>query len=202
MMRPIVLTLGVATLAIAWFGVLLNRDNPPFATHMAVHMAVVAVAAPLLALGIRGSYRDPVRRAPQVFSPMLASVLELAVVWFWHTPVLHELARQSALTLIAEQASFLVTGFFLWISVVGGEPENRRAGGIVALLLTAMHMTLLGALLALSQRPFYAHPDAGHESAALDDQHLGGAIMLLVGGLSYLVGALGISWNLLNYRKP
>ncbi|MFN2428347.1 MAG: cytochrome c oxidase assembly protein, partial [Candidatus Binatia bacterium] len=54
------------------------------------------------------------------------------------------------------------------------------------------------ALLALSPRALYAH--AGHGPAALDEQHLGGAIMLGVGGVSYLAGGLWLSMRLLGLR--
>ena len=63
-----------------------------------------------------------------------------------------------------------------------------------------MHMTLLGALLALSPRPLYAHAGEFNGLTALDDQHLGGAIMLLVGGISYLFGGLWLTVRLL--RDP
>jgi putative membrane protein len=33
---------------------------------------------------------------------------------------------------------------------------------------------------------------------AIDDQHLGGAIMLLIGGLSYLLGGLWLTGRLLH----
>jgi cytochrome c oxidase assembly factor CtaG len=54
---------------------------------------------------------------------------------------------------MAEQTAFLVSGLLVWISVFGGDPAQRHtriASGIAALLLTSMHMTLLGALLALA----------------------------------------------------
>jgi putative membrane protein len=57
---------------------------------------------------------------------------------------------------------------------------------------------LLGALFALAPRPLYGHltnGPAGFESLA--DQHLGGAIMLLVGGMSYLIGGLALTAALL-----
>jgi putative membrane protein len=66
-----------------------------------------------------------------------------------------------------------------------------------------MHMTLLGALLALSPRPLYEHAHAAGMVAGLtplDDQHLGGAVMLLVGGVSYLIGGLVLIARLL--REP
>ena len=56
-----------------------------------------------------------------------------------------------------------------------------------------MHMTLLGALLALTPRPLYAHST----EAALEHQHLGGVIMLLVGGIVYLAGGLWLTAGLL-----
>jgi putative membrane protein len=126
---------------------------------MTVHMSVVAVAAPLLAFGVAGGPWDR-RLEVHFFSPLLASLVELAVLWIWHTPALHRAARQNSTAFAAEQASFLVSGLFLWIAVLGGAPPdcaNRNGAGIVALLLTAMHMTLLGALIALSPRRLYAH---------------------------------------------
>jgi putative membrane protein len=93
--------------------------------------------------------------------------------------------------LALEQGTFLASGLLVWMSSVGGDSrDGARAGaGVLALLLTSMHMTLLGALLALPPRALYAHGAHGTISP-LADQHLGGAIMLLVGGVSYLAGGL------------
>jgi putative membrane protein len=60
-----------------------------------------------------------------------------------------------------------------------------------------MHMTLLGALLALTPRPLYDLAERLGPLTALEDQHLGGAIMLLVGAISYLAGGLGLTISLL-----
>jgi putative membrane protein len=126
-------------------------------------------------------------------------------VWAWHTPALHELARQQAWALALEQASFLAAGLFLWLSVLGGEvgidTARRRGVGIVALLLTAMHMTLLGALLALAPRPLYESVHAATGMSALDDQHLSGAVMLVLGGATYLIAGVWLSWGLVRYRR-
>jgi putative membrane protein len=163
---------------------------------MTMHMLVVAVAAPLLALGAAGTRLDPARRWPGLFAPIPVSLVELVVVWVWHAPALHHAARSHGIAFIIEQATFLAAGLALWISVFGGDrprSPNRTGAGIVALLLTSMHMTLLGALLALSPRALYAHGIATH---ALDDQHLGGAIMLVVGGASYLAGGVALTVSL------
>jgi putative membrane protein len=203
-MRATLSMLGVLTLWVVWLGPLPGPRSGSFAAHMTMHMGVVAVAAPLLALGVAGGRFDPVRRAPRWFAPIPASLVELVVVWAWHTPALHHLARHSAAGLVLEQASFLASGLLLWLAVLGGdarERDERTAAGIVALLLTSMHMTLLGALLALPTRPLYLHAvHAGGHVDPLQDQHLGGAIMLVVGGLAYLCGGLWLTARLLRTK--
>jgi putative membrane protein len=202
-MRRVLLICGCLTLAAVWLGPLPQLARQAFWAHMVMHMGVVAVAAPLLAVGVVGGRLDPVRKTPRLFAPIPASILELIVVWTWHAPALHQAARHSTVGLVAEQGMFLLTGLVLWLSACGGETWGRRsraAAGVVGLLLTAMHMTLLGALLALSPRPLYAHVDSFTGLTALEDQHLGGAIMLLVGGIAYLLGGLWLMVGLL--RAP
>jgi putative membrane protein len=190
--------LGLLALAASWSGLFEWLLPGSFAAHMAMHMGVVAVAAPLLAMGLSGGRYDPVCAAPGLFPPLAASVAELIAVWAWHAPALHHFARHELLGLLLEQSTFLATGFWVWMSALGGSGELRseRAGqGCLALVLTSMHMTLLGALLALPPRPlygFHAHSAHGSELSAIDDQHLGGAIMLTVGGLVYLAGGLAL----------
>jgi putative membrane protein len=172
-----------------------------FAAHMTLHMTVVAVAAPLVAIGVAGTAADPVRSMPGLFAPLPASLIELIVVWSWHAPVLHSAARHATQTLLVEQASFITAGLLLWLAVLGGDHEDRRArlgAGVGALLFTSMHMTLLGALFALANRPLFAHASTGPAALSpLADQQLGGTIMLLVGGASYLAGGLALTARLL-----
>ena len=196
------LSCGVLTLAVAWLGPLPSLAPQRFSAHMSMHMAVVAVAAPLIALALAGGPHDPARRFPLLFSAVPASLVELVVVWGWHAPALHHVARASTAGLVAEQGMFLATAFLVWMSAFGdaGRPGDRAGAGVLGLLLTSMHMTLLGALLALSPRPLYAHAGTiAPDISALDEQHLGGAIMLLAGGVSYLAGGLALSATLLKH---
>jgi putative membrane protein len=192
------LALGLLALGASWSGLFVRLLPGSFSAHMAMHMGVVAVAAPLLALGLSGGRYDPVRAAPRLFPPLAASVAELIAVWAWHAPALHHFARHELLGLVLEQCTFLATGLWVWMSALGGPPgmrSERAAQGCLALVLTSMHMTLLGALLALPPRPlygFHAHSAHGSELSAMDDQHLGGAIMLTIGGLVYLAGGLAL----------
>jgi putative membrane protein len=201
-MRYTWLVLGGLTLGAIWFGPLPQLAQRAFFAHMMMHMGVVAVAAPLLALGIAGGRFDPVYKVPAWFAPIPAAVVELVVVWAWHTPALHQEARHCVVGLSAEQGIFLFAGLWVWLSAFGGgvwRGGNRTAAGIVGLLLTAMHMTLLGALLALAPRPLYAHLEGVSRLTPLEDQHLGGAIMLLTGGVAYLAGGLWLTAGLLRH---
>lgn len=205
MMRRALLFSGLFTLAALWFGPLPDLAAYSFTGHMMLHMGVVAVAAPLLAFALAGSSLDPVRRVPAWFPPIPLSLMELVVVWAWHAPALHHAARHSLIGFVAEQGSFLGAGLLVWLSAIGGDPVRRieRAGaGLTALLLTSMHMTLLGALLALSPRALYVHAGHGIASALtpLEDQHLGGAIMLVIGGVAYLAGGLWLAARLVRLK--
>jgi putative membrane protein len=203
MMRGGWCLLGLSVLAIAWLGPLPNLAEHSFAAHMTMHIAVVAIAAPLLAAAIAGTVADPVRTMPQAVAPIPASMVELVVVWAWHVPALHRAARDGAGVFVLEQSLFLAAGVLLWSAAIGGDSEQRRlraGSGIVALLFTSMHMTLLGALFALASRPLFSHglsPDA----SSLTDQHVGGVIMLLVGGASYLAGGLWLTARALRARS-
>jgi putative membrane protein len=129
-------------------------------------------------------------------APILASMIELVIVWAWHVPALHQAARHEGGAFALEQTSFMLAGLLLWIAAIGGDAEQRRlraGGGIVALLFTSMHMTLLGALFALAGRPLFQHEAPASGLSPLVDQQLGGVIMLLVGGASYLLGGLWLT---------
>lgn len=195
--------LGLAALGAAWAGLPLMGGGHSFTLHMAMHMTVVAVAAPLLAF----SLFERAGSLPLVCAPgtaVLASVVEFVVVWAWHAPALHAAARHSAGMLALEQGSFLAAGLLLWASATAGgdgRARQRTAVGVIALLATAMHMTLLGTLLALSPRPLYAaHQAAAFGLTPLEDQHLGGTVMLVVGGAAYLIGGAALMLRLLRQR--
>jgi putative membrane protein len=197
--RGVLLGAGAAILAIVWTPWFEHAFGHGFAAHMARHMGLVAVAAPLIALGLAGGRFDPSRAAPALFPAIPVSLVELAVVWGWHAPAPHVLAREGGGAFVAEQASFLLAGLWLWLACFGGRADRRparSAQGALAMLLTAIHMTLLGVLLAAGARPLFGGHD-GH-LAAIADQQLGGVLMLAVGGLVYLAGGVALVARLLN----
>ncbi|WP_417738172.1 cytochrome c oxidase assembly protein [Rosistilla oblonga] len=200
-MRPMLWNLGWLVLAIAWLGPLPEMASHSFAAHMTLHMAVVAVAAPMLSIAAAGRRWDPVLRFPKLFAPVPASVGELLIVWAWHAPGLHHWARHDAFGFVVEQSMFLAAGVWVWLSAFGGsQPRDRgrSAAGVIGLLLTSMHMTLLGALLVMSPRLLYSHHHGGTGLTPIMDQHIGGAVMLVVGGLAFLTGGLWLTRDLVD----
>jgi len=178
---------GSAVLVLAWAGPLPAMATSFFTAHMALHLLVVCVAAPLLGWALAGKGHVP---------PLLASLLEFILVWTWHVPALHEAARFSLTMFVLEQLSFAAAGTVLWASAF-----REPAGGVAALFLTAMHMTLLGALLTLAPRPLYSALCLGGGGLSpLEDQQLGGVLMAVVGGGADLLGALWLGYRLLREK--
>jgi putative membrane protein len=209
--------MGMLILAAAWCGPLPNMAGHSFTAHMSLHMAVVALAAPALACAAANTWVDPVRYMPGLFAAVPASVVELLIVWAWHAPVLHHAARNTTWGFAVEQGTFLLAGLWLWLSALGSPNQSRsfelsaiaqrRGAGVLALLLTSMHMTLLGALLALSPRLLFQHHEhspisgLGSGLSPLVDQQLGGAVMLVVGGAVYLLGGVWLTGELLRVKR-
>ena len=180
-MRGPYLFAGLGLLALVWTfppeGAL-----PTFAAHMLRHMVLVAVAAPLIVLGL------PQLADRVAVPPLGAALAEFVVIWGWHLPAAHAAGRLSPAGFAAEQASFLLVGLLVWAGCLRADRPLAGAGG---LLLTSMHMTLLGALLILAPRDLYAGicgtaPD-------LSGQQVGGMHMLAIGTPIYLVAGLGLT---------
>lgn len=187
-MRAAFLAPGLALLALVWL-LPLDRLVPDFAAHMLRHMVLVALAAPLIVLGLP-------RLAERLAVPPLAAALaEFVVVWAWHLPAAHALGRLKATGFAAEQASFLIVGLLVWAGCLRRDQPLAGAGG---LLLTSMHMTLLGALLVLAPRDIYA--EICGTAPDLSGQQVGGMLMLAIGTPVYLLAGLWLTGQALRER--
>jgi putative membrane protein len=187
---------GMVVLVAAWTGPLPWLVPGSFAAHMLLHMSVVGVGVPLLAIGL--APRLHMSTAGLTW-PIVVSVLDLIVVWGWHAPYLHHLSRSEPLMLALEQASFAGAALLVWFIAFSGPP----LAGAMTLFFTSMHMTLLGALIGLATRPIYPGHDHGAGwlgLSAIDDQHVGGVVMLAIGGIVYLGGGLVLAARALRPR--
>ena len=192
---------GALVLLFAWAGPLPGLVPQSFAAHMSLHMLVVGIAVPLVAIWL--APRLAITSALTL--PIVVSLLDFVIVWGWHAPALHHASRSEPLVLVAEQASFFAVSLLVWLVALSGRDRGNAAlGGAMALFFTSMHMTLLGALLGLSPRPLYAGhhgPDGWLGLTALADQQIGGEVMLAIGGVVYLAGGLTLMARVLR-RAP
>ncbi len=195
---------GVAVLAALWAGPLPEMSRTAFSMHMILHLGVVALAAPLLAIGIArwGLDLDGLRR-PALWA-IAASVFEMAVVWSWHAPALHEAAARHAPVFAVQQASFLAAGLGLWTIGFAARSRSGRAAAVVAFLMTGMHMTVLGVLLIAAPTLIYAPRFClgAFGMASIEDQRLGGVLMAGWGSLAYFAGGLALCVRLLAPQEP
>ena len=181
-------------LVAAWLTPLPQLAFSGFASQMLVHVLVLAVAAPLIGAALAADSRITERLPRSLVSPIPVAVFEFAVVWLWHLPILHGLARLSTWGSVAEQGSLLIAGLLLWTTALrpAGRSEGGAGTGVLALLMASTHMVLLGSLLTLAPVPLYTHTidSLGDVYAQLAAQRTGGMIMLLGGGLSCLAGGV------------
>jgi putative membrane protein len=168
-----------------------------FSIHMALHLGVTVIAAPLIAIGLTASglgFSPPHR--PWI-AAIGASLFEMVVVWGWHIPAPYEAAIGSGALFVLQQASFLVAGMLVWMVAFAGNTRLHYVVGTLAMLMTFMHMTMLGVLLAVAQRLLYS-PDlclGVFGVQGLANQQLGGALMAVGGGLPYLVGGTVLAYR-------
>lgn len=151
---------------------------------MVLHVTLVAVVAPRLAIRLAGRLPRSVR--PLIVARLLAAALEFVTMWGWHLPAVHEWGRASGIGFALEQASFLVVG--IWIRTVSLAPGAGLAGG-PGLLGTITHVTLLGAILTLPTRSLHA-TCGGPDPTPLTGQALGGPLMIGIATPGYLLGGL------------
>lgn len=188
---------GLLILAGLWLGPLPAMSRTAFSAHMLLHLGVVALVAPLLAMGL---VRSGLRLGSNMRGWMaLAFIIEMVVVWGWHAPLLHEAVARQVLVFVVQQLSFLLVGLAVWLAGLAARERGDLLVAMFGFALTLMHMTMLGVLLLMAPKLIYPAELClgafGFE--ALEDQRLGGVLMAAWGGLAYLAGGIVLGWRLL-----
>jgi cytochrome c oxidase assembly factor CtaG len=127
--------------------------------------------------------------------PVTATAVQGVVMWAWHAPALFDRALESFGWHIAQHSCFLVSSLIFWWAML--HPRRGSAGyGVSAACLFATSLIggALGALMSLSQSPWYADYAAmGMSGIGLDpvtDQQLAGLVMWIPGGMVHGIAAL------------
>jgi putative membrane protein len=213
---------GLLVLALSLVSPLHALGSALFSAHMAQHELMMVVAAPLLVAArplvpILWSLPEPRRLAIRqlmqwgalssawkfLTRPLVAWAVHAVAIWVWHTPALYDLAVKSEIAHTAQHASFLLTALLFWWTILPASQSRRNAPSLFYLFGTALHTGLLGALLTFSDASWYHAYQSSTRPwhlSPLDDQQLGGLIMWIPGGVTYLIVALLIAANFL--RDP
>ena len=188
---------GMASLAVALLSPLAAMAEQLFAAHMVVHEIIMAVAAPLfilarpwgaMAWALPAALARLLKPMAGLTGGLSATLIQTAVIWFWHVPGVFRAATQSEALHVLQHLSFFASAVLFWQAM--GRLSGRRAGAAVGwLFATSMHTGFLGALLLMAPRPWFP-AQGGFGLSPLEDQQLGGAIMWVPGGLIYAVAAL------------
>lgn len=191
---------GILILALLWLGPLPALSRTAFSAHMLLHLGVVALAAPVLALGLVRSGRRLRTGERFATAAVLIFSLEMLVVWGWHLPALHEAAARQVGIFVLQQLSFVVVGAAVWWLALSVRRRSELVVTLLGFALTLMHMTMLGVLLLLAPRLLYpAELCMGlFGFTELEDQRLGGVLMAAWGGGAYLLGGLVLGWRLIS----
>jgi cytochrome c oxidase assembly factor CtaG len=206
---------ALAALTVALVSPLDALGQALFSAHMAQHMVLILVAAPLLVLGVPGlplalalppgwrrrlaRWRARAVRAARRAStqPLAAWALHVGVLWAWHLPGPYQAALTSPAVHALEHASFLGSAWLFWLLVLGAPPRRTVVGGLATLyvLVTALPSAALGALLTFAPAPLYPDQALGAAAWGLDpllDQQLAGLVMWVPADLLYVAVAAAL----------
>lgn len=205
---------GWTALVLALISPLHPLGEALFSAHMVQHEILMIVAAPLLVLSRplvtflwgmpfewrrvagRCSKAEPVRRGWTFLTdPFAAWWLHAAAIWIWHAPVMFDLTLQSELAHTAQHLSFFFSALLFWWALFYAHGRKSYGAGVLYVFTTAVHTSILGALLTFAPHIWYAAYSTTTQAwglTPLEDQQIGGLIMWVPASLVYLAAGLAL----------
>ena len=216
--RPLLFLSGWAVLALSLTSPLHEAGEQSFTMHMIEHELIMLVATLLLAASGAGGvlawglprplrqalgagWKSPLQRLWRALTePVTATVVQGAMMWAWHAPILFDRALGSFGWHIAQHACFFASSLLFWWAML--HPRGRAGGygtSAACLFATSLVGGALGALMSLSSSPWYADYAAmgvtGIGLDPVDDQRLAGLIMWIPGGAVHGLAALALFYK-------
>ena len=217
---------GLVALLVALCSPLDALADTLFSAHMVQHVILIAVAPPLLVLGIPAvpllwglpeGARLAVGRGWKasrlgslghaLVQPVPALVLHTLALWLWHLPGPYADALANPAVHALEHGCFFITALLVWWVAI--RPVGRRstdtAWALFVLIGTFVSSGALGAILTFSDTPWYYAQSVGAGAwgfTALQDQQLAGLIMWIPAGFAYIAGILAIAARALQDQAP
>jgi cytochrome c oxidase assembly factor CtaG len=172
-----------------------------FSAHMVQHVLLGDVAPLLLLLALsRVIMRPATRRLMRVeralgpfASPITGIALWLGIVYLWHVPVLYDAATEHPGVHLLQHLSFFAAGIALWWPLIQPVPMRRRLTGLQPLGYIGAAkagLAALGIYLAWSTSalyPYYEHTPRIWSLSPVEDQNVGGVIMMVEQSLTLVI---------------
>jgi len=178
-------------------------DHLLMSAHMAEHMMLTFVMAPLLLLGTPGWLIRPVllgrprvrRVVERLTRPLTAMIVFNVVFSAVHLPGIYDLTLHNVPLHFTEHAVLIVTALLMWWPVLSPLPELPRLPDMTQigyLFLNEVFQTIAFALITFADHPLYAVYAGAPQIwgiTRMDDQQAGGLLMKL-GAMAALVPAM------------
>jgi putative membrane protein len=204
---------GWLALVLALVSPLDALGNALFAGHMIQHEVLMLMAAPLLVLGrplapwllsLPVKWRRKLTNLGKtawlqrgwrwLVNPVMAWLIHAWILWVWHAPVLFQWTLKNEFVHATQHMSFLLSALLFCEALVYGLDRHMGYGAaVIYVFTTAIHTSILGALLTFSSTlwyPAYQETTMAWGLTPLEDQQLGGLIMWVPAGIVYLVAGL------------
>jgi putative membrane protein len=181
-----------------------------FSVHMTQHELLMIIAAPLLVLSqplLWFLWAIPMRwreatgqwiKRPRVAAiwaamtaPLFVWLLHGSTLWAWHIPSLYDASVEYEWVHALQHTMFLGTALLFWWTLLHGRHGRLGYGmAVVYCFTTAVHTSILGALMTFAQQVWYRIYEgrtAAFGLSPIEDQQLGGLIMWVPAGVVFTV---------------
>lgn len=164
-----------------------------FSMHMVQHILLGDIAPLLVLLSLSRVIMRPLTRrlmrVERALGPLAHPATGIAVwltlIYVWHIPAMYDAALNSDTVHAIEHTCFFIGGVALWWPLIQPVPMRRRLTGLSVfayLLVAKISVGLLGVFLTWSHGvayTYYEHVPRIWGLSAVEDQNLGGAIMMV-----------------------
>ncbi len=215
--QAVAFQVGLLAIFVALVSPLAALSDVLASAHMAQHLLLTMVAAPLLVLGAPalavtwgvpknwrpsiGAWRrktTPIRQL--LWQPFVVWMIFAITLWVWHLPALYNAALDRPILHDLEHVTMFVAAFLFWRVIL--EPMTRQrlhpVPAALYLFTASLHAAALGVFLTFAPAAWYdyAATTGDFGFTPLEDQQLAGMLMWMPGCLIFLIAAaaLLIAW--------
>lgn len=173
-------------------------DTFLFSAHMVQHLVLTLVVPPLMIAGVPGAMLRPLLRpralraaAERLTRPAVCFAIFNVVLAAWHLPPLYNLALAYHPVHIAQHLTFLAASVLMWWPIMSPLRELPRLsypGQMLYCFLMVIPMSVVSIYITLAERllyPAYSVAPRVLGISPMEDQHYGGLIMWIPGGLFF-----------------